>query len=183
VDATGGVATKFGNLTRRTITPNLIQLALDQQRVRAGHGRAVDQLISDLQVRRMFWQGLSPDRRFETAIYDGGWEELAFSNGEKKIPWFADELCPRYTIFGLHTGTSPRPTGHKVDKIADEEVLAIYESPYGAAEWDEATGSDLKQVYSGANFVDAVGAFIKWYMNLATVRPNVHMRMDDIAES
>lgn len=180
VDA-NGTAAKYGNTSRRAITGNLIQTALDKQRLRAGAARPVDQIISSLGVRRMYWNGLSPDRRFDSAIYDGGWEMLKFSNGDRTIPWFGDEYAPRYTLFGLHTATVPAGKGKKSDKIQDEEVLAVYEAL--PPDWDTATGSELKQVYSGAAFVDAVGAFLKWYFNFGSCRPNLFLRMDDLSES
>src|SRR6266513_2865888 len=167
VDAQGGTATKYGNATRRTITPNLLQVVLDEQQLRAGVQRPVDLLYSSLKVRRVFWQGLAPDRRYDSGTYDGGWKAIKFSNGDVEMPWVASEFAPRYTIFGLYTGTNPQPQGHKSDKIADEEVLALYESPWGAAEWDDASGGQLKQVYSSGAFVDAVGAYLKWYFQFA----------------
>ena len=175
--------TKYGALaaSRRAITGNLLQTALDSQRVRAGASRPIDQIISSLGVRRAYWNSLSPDRRFDSAIYDGGWEMLKYSNGDRTIPWFGDEFCPRYTLFGLYTGTVPAGKGKKSDKIQDEEVLAIYEAL--APDWDSSTGSEMKQVYSGAAFVDSVGAFLKWYFNFGSCRPNVHMRVDDLLES
>lgn len=180
VDSSGTPA-KYGNTTKRAITGNLIQAALDAQRQRAGSARPVDQIISSLGVRRMFWNSLSPDRRFDSAIYDGGWEMLKFSNGDRTIPWFADEYAPRYTLFGLHTATVPAGKGKKSDKVQDEEVLAVYEAL--PADWDTSTGSEMKQVYSGAAFVDAIGAYLKWYYNWGTCRPNLFMRMDDLSES
>lgn len=180
VDAQGTV-TKYGSATRRAITGDLLQKALDKQRLRAGAARPIDQIISSLGVRRMYWNSLSPDRRFDSAIYDGGWEMLKFSNGDRTIPWFGDEYAPRYTLFGLHTATVPAGKGKKSDKIQDEEVLAVYEAL--PPDWDTATGSELKQVYSGAAFVDAVGAFLKWYFNFGTCRPNLFLRMDDLSES
>lgn len=172
---------KYGSSTRRAITGNLVQIALDKQRLRAGAARPVDIIISSLGVRRAFWNSLSPDRRFDSTIYDGGWEMLKFSNGDKTIPWFGDEFCPRYTLFGLHTGTAPAPRGKRSDKVQDEEVLALYEAL--PPDWDTSTGSELKQIYSGAAFVDAVGAFMKWYYNFGTCRPNLFVRMDDLAEA
>lgn len=180
--ATPGTVTKYGSTTRRTITGTMIQGALDAQRQRAGAARPVDQIISSLGVRRMYWNSLSPDRRFDSAIYDGGWEMLKFSNGDRTIPWFGDEYAPRYTVFGLHTGTVPAARGKKTDKVQDEEVLAVYEALPAA--WDNAAGgSEMKQVYSGTSFVDAVGAFMKWYYNFGTCRPNLFVRMDDISET
>lgn len=179
--ASGATVTKYGNTAKRGITGNLIQGALDAQRQRAGSARPVDQIISSLGVRRNYWNSLSPDRRFDSAIYDGGWEMLKFSNGDRTIPWFADEYAPRYTLFGLHTATVPAGKGKKSDKIQDEEVLAVYEAL--PADWDTSTGSEMKQVYSGAAFVDAIGAFIKWYFNYGTCRPNLFLRMDDLSES
>lgn len=179
--ASGATVTKYGNTARRAITGSLLQGALDAQRQRAGAARPVDQIISSLGVRRNYWNSLSPDRRFDSAIYDGGWEMLKFSNGDRTIPWFGDEFAPRYTLFGLHTGTVPAGKGKKSDKVQDEEVLAVYEAL--PADWDTSTGSEMKQVYSGAAFVDAVGAFLKWYYNFGTCRPNLFMRMDDLSES
>jgi hypothetical protein len=178
---TNEAATKYGSTTRRSITTDLIQQVLDQQRVRAGAARAVDQIISSLGVRRAYFNSLSPDRRYNSTRFDGGWEQLAFTNGDRTIMWFADELMARYTAFFLHTGTKPVPTGSKVQKIQDEENFAIYQSI--DPEWDEATGSQLKQVYSSGDFVDAVGAFLKWYYNIATCRPQIHARLDDVLES
>jgi len=190
----GQTPTKYGNAStaRRAITGDVLQKAMDFQRLKAGAARQVDQFISNLPIRRMFWNSLSPDRRFDSAVYDGGWEQLKFSNGDVTIPWYADELCYRYTVFGLHMGrpvTKAQDRGDvnfhsgSFDKVKDEELFAIYESPYGAAEWDDATGSQLKQIYSGGQFLDAVGAFIKWYYNVATCAPRVHIRLDDILES
>lgn len=179
--ASGASVTKYGNSAKRAITGNLLQGALDAQRQRAGAARPVDQIISSLGVRRNYWNQLSPDRRFDSAIYDGGWEMLKFSNGDRTIPWFADEYAPRYTLFGLHTATVPAGKGKKSDKVQDEEVLAVYEAL--PADWDTSTGSEMKQVYSGAAFVDAIGAFLKWYFNYGTCRPNLFLRMDDLSES
>lgn len=180
VDATA-TPVKYGSTTRRAITGDLLQKSLDKQRLRAGAARPIDQIISSLGVRRMFWNSMSPDRRFDSTVYDGGWEQLKFSNGDKTIPWFSDEFAPRYTLFGLHMGTAPAARGKKSDKVQDEEVLALYEAL--PPDWDTSTGGELKQVYSGAAFIDAVGAFMKWYYNWGTCRPNLFLRMDDLSET
>lgn len=149
--------------------------------MRAGQGRATDYFISSLGVRRSFWQQMSPDRRYNSGSYDGGWETIKFSHGDRDIQWFADELAPRYTLFGIHTQTRPAPQGKKVNKVQDEEQLALFEAV--PPDWDDASGSELKQIYSGAQFVDAVGAFLRWYLDFGTCRPNTHFRLDDLRES
>ena len=99
--------------------------------------------IGDAVAHPLLIQGLAPDRRYDSGTYDGGWKAIKFSNGDVEMPWVASEFAPRYTIFGLYTGTTAQPQGHKSDKIADEEVLALYESPWGSADWDAETGSNL----------------------------------------
>ena len=87
----------------------------------------------------------------------------------------ANEFCPRYTMFGIYTGTKFRPADSEekpVNKVKDEEVLGIYESPWGSADWDDATGSQLNRVYSGANLTDQVAAFIKWYFQFSLSSPD-----------
>jgi len=180
--------TKYGDTTRRTLTTSLLQKTLDQQRVRAGSRRAVDLFYSSLGVRRAYFEALSPDRQFNNEIYDGGWQQLKYSNGDRVIPWHADELALKYTLFALHLGVGPNPNRTdakgrpaRPSKIEDEETWATFE--VREADWDDATGSQLKQLYSGGNFVDGVGAFLKWYATTATCRPNAHARIDDILES
>lgn len=181
VNAQGGTATKYGNTTRRSADPDLIQQALDEQRVRSGGKHPIDQLVSSLGVRRIYWNGLTPDRRYNQPIFDGGWEMIAFSNGDRQIPWLADESSPRYTVFGLYTGTKPSGKTSAVSKVQDEEVLALYEAV--EPDWDARTGGIWRQVYSSGSLVDAVTAYMKWYGNFGSLRPNRHLRVDDLRES
>lgn len=176
----GGAPTKYGSATRRPAGADLIQKVLDNQRVRAGASRGIDQIVSSLGVRRGYWLSLVGDRRYNSGAFDGGWENLVYQNGDRKVLWFGDEFCQRYTAFGLHTKATPAPQGQKSNKVADEEILGLYENR--PADWDSATGSKLKQVYSGADLVDAVTAFLVWYFNFAGCRPNVHARVDDLTE-
>jgi hypothetical protein len=182
-----GTPAKYGSSNRRTLTTDLIQAALDQQRIRAGATRGIDQFISSLEVRRQYFNMLSPDARFSGRVFDGGWEQLVYSNGDKQIPWYGDEFAPRYTVFGLHLNASPltiknsgMPEGTSPVKVQEEELFAIYQGM--EPEWDETGGQQLKQVYgsSAGTLVDAVMAFLKWYVQFATLRPNVHLRIDDL---
>lgn len=177
-----GTPAVFGNTAKRTLTEILLQRILDEQRVRAGGSRPVDLFYTSLGVRRAFFASLDPDRRYNSGIYDGGWRALKYENGDQMVAWVGDEHALKYTIFGIHTGTAPNNQGGKgrPSKVEDEETLAIFQSI--DPDWDESTGSQLKQVYSGGNLVDAVTAFWKWYFNWGSARPNAHARVDDLTE-
>ena len=191
-----GSRTLFGNASRRTLTPNLLQTAIDGQAALAGSQRPIDVIYSDLAVRRTYWQALAPDRRYPDGMFDGGWRGLKFSNGDVELPWMASAMCNKYTVWLLHTGKNKQGSessegGSKnekaglADKVAEAELFAVYQTPEGAPDWDSANGGTLKQVYgnSGANFVDASGAYLKWYTNIATLRPNAHAVIDDVSET
>jgi hypothetical protein len=190
-----GTRAVFGNSTRRSVTPNLLQTAIDGQAALAGSQRPIDIIYSDLAVRRVYWQALAPDRRYPDGMYDGGWKGLKFTNGDVELPWMASAMCNKYTVWLLHTGKnkqgnaasegeSKNPKIGLADKVAEAELFALYQTPEGAPDWD-SEGGVLKQIYgnSGANFVDARGAYLKWYVNVATLRPNAHAVIDDVSET
>jgi hypothetical protein len=177
-----GTPAIFGNAARRTLTEVLLQQVLDEQRIRAGGARAIDLFYSSLGVRRAFFAQLDPDRRYNSSTYDGGWKALKYQNGDDDVMWVGDEHALRYTVFGLNTSVAPNNQGGKgrPSKIEDEEKLSVFQTI--DPDWDDSTGSQLKQMYSGGNLVDSVTAFYKWYLNWGSCRPNEHARVDDIFE-
>ena len=183
---TGASVTKYGNVAslRRAISEDLIQQGIDQQQIVNGTDQPVDLLYSDLGVRRQYWLSLVGDRRYENNwVYDGGWKMLRYYSGDVECSWMASEFCTRYQLFGMYTGTKRAAEGQRPAKIQDEEILALYQAPWGGAKWDEATGNQLKQIYSGASLVDAVGAFLKDYYNFASCNPGTMVRWDDFLET
>ncbi len=182
----GQSVTKYGNAAsaRRPISEDLIQQMVDTQQTITGSDRPIDLLYSGLGVRRQYFLSLKGDRRYENNwVYDGGWRQLRFYNGDIELNWMASEFCPRYTLFGLYTGTKRAPEREKPAKIEDEEILALYQAPWGGAKWDDLTGSQFNRVYSSSNPVDAVVAILKDYFNFASCNPAAFARLDDILES
>jgi hypothetical protein len=182
----GQSVTKYGNAAsaRRAISEDLIQQMVDTQQILTGADRPIDLLYSDLGVRRQYWLSLKGDRRYENNwVYDGGWRQLRFFNGDVELNWMASEFCTRYQLFGFYTGTKRAPEREKPQKIEDEEVLALYQAPWGGAKWDDLTGSQFNRIYSSGNLVDAVAAILKDYFNFASCNPAAFARLDDILES
>lgn len=149
VDANGGV--------NRPLSEGL--LILQHDRVRA-NGGTVSVMLSNLGVRRAYFNLLSQQRRYTNVTkFEGGFSGLAFTTDEGETPFVVDIDAPPNRVYGLN-----------------EKELTLYrESDWSFMDRD---GSKWARV-SG---FDAYDATMYQYSNIGTHRRNTHFLLADISE-
>lgn len=149
VDSNGG--------TNRPLSEGL--LILQHDRVRA-NGGTVSVMLSNLGVRRAYFNLLSQQRRYTNVTkFEGGFSGLAFTTDEGETPFVVDIDAPPNRVYGLN-----------------EKELTLYrESDWSFMDRD---GSKWARV-SG---FDAYDATMYQYSNIGTHRRNTHFLLADISE-
>jgi hypothetical protein len=142
--------------TKRSISEDLIQQALDVTRQRSG--KKPDFLITTYNLRRRFYNSLAPNRRFvNTKKLVAGAVELVDYDG---TDFLVDPDAPNYTLFGLTKdtwNTVQTRDGHWID-------------------------DDGKILHRALDDSDSYFATWRWFCQLATEQRNAQFQLGDLTE-
>jgi hypothetical protein len=157
VEPTWKSVVDHNNGTNRPLSEGLMILQHDKVRANGG---SVTVMLSNLGVRRAYFNLLSQQRRYtNTQEFTGGFKGLAFTTDEGDIPFAVDIDAPPNRIYGLN-----------------EKEITLYRE----ADWSfmDRDGSKWQRV---AGF-DAYDATMYQYSNIGTHRRNTHFILSDISE-
>lgn len=143
--------------TNRPLSEGLLILMHDKVRANGG---SVSVMLSNLGVRRAYFNLLSQQRRFTNVQeFTGGFKGLAFTTDEGDIPFAVDTDAPGNRVYGMN-----------------EKEITLYRE----ADWSfmDRDGSKWTKV---AGF-DAYDATMYQYSNIGAHRRNTHFLLADIAE-
>jgi hypothetical protein len=144
------------NGTKRSISEDLIQQALDVTRQRSG--KKPDFLITTYNLRRRFYNSLAPNRRFvNTKKLVAGAVELVDYDG---TDFLVDPDAPNYTLWGL-----------------TKDTWSTVQTRDG--HWIDDDGHILHR-----NLDDSDGYFAtwRWFCQIATEQRNAQFQLTDLTE-
>ena len=121
--------------------------------------------ISNYGVRKMFFDLISPDRRYTKPLQlTGGWEALGYQSGNEHVPFIVDRHCPPNTIL-----------------LLDRRFLNIYRA--SNFDWMDMDGSMFQRKIDSSGRYDSYEAMMYCYMNLGCTSFKNQGALRDLNES